>query len=229
MRYLSQPQPEIFRHAEAMEAEPRNSPWFQSPVYRPFAWQRAEGDAEQRTARLAHSLLLQPEQWQATGHGSTAVRLHGHPERHRVLQTSVSIERHLSRIFPVFPSVTRVGACPAPLHPNTQRPRAGDPESAARRCSASAYHPSRSKAYLPGPRFCAALRVWVSKQKISLRNMRAAAALAGEIFSSEPPQKAHLGLGSGVPCVASRKSVPRAIRAIQTGEKQWQPTETTSI
>ncbi len=29
------------------------------------------------------------------------------------------------------------------------------------------------------------------------KNLPAAAALAGEIFSSEPPQKAHLGLGSG--------------------------------
>ena len=147
MRYLSQLQPEIFRHAEAIGAELHNSPWLQSPVYRPFAWQRAEGDADQRTARLTHYLLLQPDQWQATGHGSTAVRLHGHPERHRVLQTSVSIERHLSHIFPVFPSVTRVGAYPAPLHPNTQRPRAGDPESAARRVSASAYAALRVSAF----------------------------------------------------------------------------------
>ena len=35
-------------------------------------------------------------------------------KRRAILQTGVSVKRHLSRIFPVFPSVTRVGASPAP-------------------------------------------------------------------------------------------------------------------
>jgi hypothetical protein len=39
--------------------------------------------------------------------------------------------------FPCSPSVTRFGAYPAPHHPITQTSRAGDPDSAARRGSAS--------------------------------------------------------------------------------------------
>ncbi len=214
MRFHSQPQHEVFRHVGAIKAEPCNSPSFQSPVYRPFAWQSAEGDAEQRTARFTYSLLLQPERWQATSHGSTAVRLHGRPERHQVLQTSVSIERHLSRISPVFPSVTRIGACPAPV--GTSMFCFGLP-------------PQQVKAHLPGPRFCAALRVWVSKQKISLRNMRAAAALRAR-FSLRSLRRKHISaLGAGH-LASLRARVSRGQSGqIQTGEKQWQPTETTSL
>jgi hypothetical protein len=65
--------------------------------------------------RVIHPLpILQPDQWQVKGHRSTAARLFPHPERHAALQTSVSVERHPSRISPVFPSVTRFGADPAP-------------------------------------------------------------------------------------------------------------------
>jgi Single-strand binding protein family len=56
---------------------------------------------------------------------------------------------------------------------------------------------------------CAALRVWVSKQKISLR-LRP---LRGEIFSSEPPQKAHLGVGSGALSRRFAQECPEGNRA----------------
>jgi len=84
------------------ELKPCNSPSTPSPEDRTFAWRGAEDDAGHRRLWSSHSLLLQPEQWQATEHGSAAVRLHGHPYRD-AFQTSVSIERHLSRIFPAHP------------------------------------------------------------------------------------------------------------------------------
>jgi hypothetical protein len=59
--------------------ESRNWPSIPSPQYRPFAWRDAEDDAKHWNVRSTHSLLLQPETWQATGYGSTAVRLHRHP------------------------------------------------------------------------------------------------------------------------------------------------------
>ena len=47
----------------------------------------------------------------------------------------------------------------------------------------------------------------------------------GRNFLPEPPQKAHLGLGSGAPHVASRKSVPRKFRAKPTWRKSsWHST-----
>jgi hypothetical protein len=65
-------------------------------------------------------------------------------------QQGVSVKAPFLPYFPSYHSVTRFGACPAPHHPITQRSRIGDPDSAAHRCSASATHPSRSKAHLPG-------------------------------------------------------------------------------
>ena len=111
------------------ELEPCNSPSTLSPKDRLFAWQGAEDDGE-GTAWFTHSQLLQPDRWQTTGHGSAAVRLHRHPERHAALHASVSVKRHPSSYFPCSPSVTRLGADPAPHHPSPQRPRAGDPDSA---------------------------------------------------------------------------------------------------
>jgi hypothetical protein len=84
-----------------------------SPKHRFFTWQGAEDDGE-RTVWFTHSLLLQPDWWQARGYGPAAVRLHRHPERHAVLHASVSVQRHPSSYFPCSPSVTRFGAYPEP-------------------------------------------------------------------------------------------------------------------
>lgn len=105
------------------ELELCNAPSIPSPQNRFFAWQAEEDDGE-RKAWFTHSLLLQPNQWQASTSGSTTVRLHRHPERHRVLQAGVSVKRHLSRIFPAHPRSLASVLVPGP---------------AARRCSASHY------------------------------------------------------------------------------------------
>ena len=81
---------------------PRNWPSIPPPQYRPFAWLDAEDDAKHWNVWFTRSPLLQPETWQATGYGSTAVRSHRHPYI-GALQTSVSIERQFSRIFPAHP------------------------------------------------------------------------------------------------------------------------------
>jgi len=80
----------------------RNWPSIPSPQSRPFARRDAEDDAKHWNARSTRYLLLHPEAWQATGYGSTAVQLHRHPYI-GALQTSVSIERQFSRIFPAHP------------------------------------------------------------------------------------------------------------------------------
>ncbi len=79
-----------------------NWPSIPSPQYRPFAWQDAEDDAKHWNVWYTHGLLLQPKRWQTTGHSSTTVWSHRHPYI-GALQTSVSIERQFSRIFPAHP------------------------------------------------------------------------------------------------------------------------------
>jgi hypothetical protein len=102
-----------------------SSPSTPSPKDRFFAWRGTEDDGE-RTAWFIHSLLLQPDRWEVSPSGSAPVRLHRHPERHASLQTSVSIKRHLSRIFPARPRLLALVLIPRP---------------AARRVSASASPP----------------------------------------------------------------------------------------
>jgi hypothetical protein len=120
---ISQPQREVglLPAPTAPELELCSSPSTSSPQNRFFAWQGAEDDGE-RTAWFSHSLLLQPERWEARANNSNAVRLHRHPESHRVLQTDVSVKSHLSRIFPAHPRSLASVLVPRP---------------AARRCSAS--------------------------------------------------------------------------------------------
>jgi hypothetical protein len=101
------------------------SPSTPSPRDRFFASQGAEDDGG-RTVRFTYPLPLQPDHRQASTDGSIAVRLHRHPEHHQVLQTGVSIERHLSCIFPAHPRSLASVLIPRP---------------AARRVSASASPP----------------------------------------------------------------------------------------
>jgi hypothetical protein len=102
-----------------------NSPSTPSPKDRFFAQRGTEDDGE-RSAWITHSLLLQPDRWEVSTSGSTAVRLHRHPEHHASLQTGVSTECHLSRIFPAHPRSLASVLIPRP---------------AARRVSASATPP----------------------------------------------------------------------------------------
>jgi hypothetical protein len=85
-----------------------------SPKATSFAWRDSEGDAGQSAVRFTYSLRLQTEWGETTGYVSTAIRLQRHPERHRVLQTSVSVKRHLSRIFPTHPRSLALVLIPRP-------------------------------------------------------------------------------------------------------------------
>jgi hypothetical protein len=79
-----------------------NWPSIPSSQLRLFAWRNVEDDARHWNGRSTRSLLLQPEAWSATDHGSTAVWLHRHPCI-GALQPSVCIESHCSRICPAHP------------------------------------------------------------------------------------------------------------------------------
>jgi hypothetical protein len=90
-----------------------NSPSCRSPKARFFAWRDADGDWGNRSARLTHSLLLQPDLTESR-HGTAAVWVHRRPERDGSLQTGVSVKRHPSSYFPCSPSVTRSVLVPRP-------------------------------------------------------------------------------------------------------------------
>jgi len=151
----------------------RNWPSIPSPQYRLLAWRDAEDDAKHWNARSTRYLLLQPEAWQATGYRSTAVQLHRHPYI-GALQTSVSIERQFSRIFPAHPRSLASVLNPRP---------------AARRVSASASPPCG---------FRLSKNLVCNERKKIFRTFR---------------KRRRLALGAGHTRVASRKSVPRVIRA----------------
>jgi hypothetical protein len=110
---------------------------------------------------------------------------------HRALQQNISVKRHFSPYFP----------CLSLGH--------------SLRCFSRALRHSA---------FCFALRApfWSGfpNKKSPAQSARGSAQRTGEIFSPEPPQKdTPSALGSGAPRVASRKSVPRAIRANTNKEK----------
>lgn len=79
-----------------------NLPLTPSSRSRIFGWPGIKDDKE-RAARSTHSLLWQPDRWQASPSGFATVPLHRHPECYRVFQASISIESHLSCIFPAYP------------------------------------------------------------------------------------------------------------------------------
>jgi hypothetical protein len=174
------------------ESGPCNSRSIPFPECRPFAWRVAEDDAGHRNVRPTH--CLQPEEGQTTEQGSAAVRLRRHPYID-ALQTSVSLERHFSRIFPAHPRSLASVYSPRP---------------AALRVSASATTPAGQKRTCRGPRYYAALWVSAFRKSFVQRTQKDLPNL---------PKKTPLDLGSGAPRVASRRSVPRAIRANTNKEK----------
>ena len=157
----------------------RNRPSIPSPRFESVAWQRAEDDAKHRNVLSTHSLRLQPEAWRTTCYGSTAVWLRRHPYI-GALQTSVSIERQFSRIFPAHPR--SLARC----------------LSRARRHGAALLRLRRPQGF----RFSENL-VCDERKKI-FRTFR---------------KRRRLALGAGHTRVASRKSVPRALRANTNKEK----------
>ena len=148
--------------------------------YRPIARRNAENNAKHRNTRSTRFLLLQPEAWQTTGHGSMAVWFDRHPYI-GALQTNVSIERQFSRIFPAHP------------------------RSLARRFS-RATSPRHAQTARRGPRFC------------GLRASAFPDSSPNQMRWVPTPENATLALGAGRTRVASRKSVPRIIRANTTKE-----------
>ncbi len=178
----------------ASELGPCSSPSTPSPKTRFFVWRDAKNDAGHRQLWFTHALLLQPDWLQKTGDGSTVIRLHRRPQRHRILQ-GVSIERHLSRIFPARPRSLASVLIPRPAALGVLLRPCGRPSGLG----------------------------------FQIKNLLWLRPLRGEIFSSEPPQKdtpSTLGAGH---LASLRARVSRGQSGqIQTGEKQWHSTKTTS-
>ena len=96
-----------------------------SPQYRPIARRGAENNAKHWNTRSTRSLLLQPEAWQTTGHGSTAVWFDRHPYRR-------PSDRYFHRApilpyFPCSPSVTRSALFPRHITPSRTDRAPGTP------------------------------------------------------------------------------------------------------
>lgn len=181
-----------------------NWPSIPSPQDRPFAWRDAEDDARHWKVWFTHSPLLQPEEWQATVHRCVAVGLHRHPYR-KAFQTGVSIERQFSCIFPAHPRSLASVLIPRP---------------AALRVSAS-HGPERQRGNARGGSGPCALRVSAFRKSLCSERKK--------IFRTFRKRR-RLALGAGHTRVASRKSVPRVIRANTTKEKtSWHSTKTRSL
>ena len=188
----------------ALDEEPHTSPSAVSPFSRFFARQDAGG----RTAPpgVVHSLSA----FAAGLGGRRTQRVFYCPvamasDAQWTLQTGVFVERHLSRIFPAHPRSLASVLTPRP---------------AARRVSASASHPSRSKADLPGTPFAA---LWVTAFRKSLCKKQE----RKKIFRTFRKSAAwHLGAGH---LASLRAGVSRGQSGqIQTGEMTWHSTKTTS-
>jgi hypothetical protein len=178
-----------------------NSPSTPSPKDGSFAWQGAEDDASHWRAWLTRCLLLQPEEWQASTDIFTAVRLHRHPECHRVLHADVSIERHLSRIFPAHPR--SLASVLVPRHITPSRKERG-----------------------PRPRFCGTARLcFFGFQKIFSAELQE----RRKKRFSEPSENASLGLGSGAPSRRFAQECPEGNPGKSKQEKfQWHSIPTKS-
>ena len=163
-------------------------PAFHSVAGKQVLRMAGERNAEMWRVWLIHSLLLQLGKWQARQYGLTTGWWHRHPS-FDALQTSVSIERRFSRIFPAH--LRSLARC----------------WSRARR---------RFDVLLQ------AFRVWVSNNKFPAQRTRWKF-LAGPSTESTSRPWERGTLASLRARVSRRQS-----GQIQTGEKQWHSTETTS-
>jgi hypothetical protein len=103
-----------------------------------------------------------------------------------------------------------LGAGPAPHHPSTQRSRAGDPDSAAHRCSASFATAN-------------ALRVWASSNKFPAQRTRWKFLAGASAESTSRPWER--GTLASLRARVSRRQSGQ----IQTGEMTWHSTKTKSL
>jgi hypothetical protein len=188
------------------ESELCGSPWSQPPVSRCSGRQATEWSTDASSAWFTLRLLEPCGSGPGTG-DSSAVWFYRHPYI-EAFQTGVSIERHLSRIFPAFPR-------------------------SLARCYSRASSPQRTRTVRWGPRFCglrASAFPGLLPQPGALgpHSGKCSSCLGSGAHS--PPQRAPFAL-SGTPVLASlRARVSRGQSGqIQSGEKQWHSTQTTSL
>jgi len=184
---------------------PCNSPLTPSPEQRSFAWQGGEADANHRRARLTHSLFLQPEEWRASANVSVAAR----PAKASVCRWPSGKCFHRAPSLRIFPAHPRsLARC----------------FSRARRHSAFCFGYAALKGFGFQKIFCAK-----NAKKISRTFRKRHAHGAWERGTFTTPARRVRVLGDPGTRVASRKSVPRAIRGKSKQEKfQWHSTKTKS-
>ena len=189
---------------DALDEEPHTSPSAVSPFFRLFARQDAGGRTVPPDAVHSLSAFVAGLGGLRTQKGFCCLVVMA-SDAQWTLQKGVSVEHHLSRIFPAHPRSLASVLTPRP---------------AARRVSASASHPSRSKADLPGTPF-AALRVTAFRKSFGKKQERK------KIFQTFRKSAAwHLGAGH---LASLRAGVSRGQSGqIQTGEMTWHSTKTTS-
>lgn len=176
-----------------------------SPKHLSFAWQGAEDDADHLKAGFSHSCfcsLLHDKRQHMVPLLSPS---HGHPYTD-ALQTGVSIERHLSRIFPA--------------HPRSLARRF----SRARRHSAFCFGlpPHHAKTACWGPRIYAALRVSAFRKSFVQRTQKR--------FSEPSEKDTPTALGSGAHSRRFAQECPEGNPGKSKQEKfQWHFMKTTSL
>ena len=161
-----------------------------SPKRRSFVLRGVEDDADHCRAWLTRTRLLQQDMWQAAAKGSVAARS-AKASFADGLQQRVFIEHHLP-VFSLLALGHSLGAYPAPHHPSAQRTCARTP--ILRRIGFCFFQP-------PPPTRC----VGSPLQKMHPRPWERGT------FTT-PAHRARM-LGDPGTRVASRRSVPRTIRA----------------
>ncbi len=127
-----------------------SSPSTLLPTHRFFALHAEGKHAVHWKKWFSHIVPLQPDLVASRYKEAFCCLAGTRPEREIALQNRCFRKAPSLPYLACLLSVTRFGAYPAPHHPSTQRPRAGDPDSAA---------------LVVLLRTSCALRVWVSKQK----------------------------------------------------------------
>jgi hypothetical protein len=169
-----------------------------SPEERSFPWQEKGNGAEARKVWFTHSPLVLPRQCrQQDRYDCCPVAMASlYMDAH---QQGVSVERHLSRIFPAHPR--SLARC----------------LSRARRHSAFCFALS------------GALRVWVSKQKSPAQHARGCGPYGRDFSSEPPQKDTPSALGSGAHSRRFAQECPEGNPGkYKTGETQWHSTKTRS-
>jgi len=171
------------------------SPSPPSPFLRLFAWRQANDDGS-LAVWFTHFLLLQPDS--AASNHKVRVSAVASASSNGRLQADVSIEHQFSRIFPAHPRSLASVLVPRPITPAHNNRAPGTP---ILRHGAALLRLRRPAGF--------------GFQKIFSANLRTE---RGRKDFPNLPKKRRLALGAGHTRVASRKSVPRVIRANTTKE-----------